>query len=79
MLEDYFTGNIKLIAIFLILKDEINILREKLKLPLYSDEEFKKEFRKKVIKLGQVCDRELDNPKLAPAMIKEIEEIKSGK
>ena len=46
MFEDYLSGA-KSLALFLLLKDEINILRKKLKLPVYSDEGFKEMFREK--------------------------------
>jgi len=74
MLNDYFSTTQSLV-LFLMFRDEINILREKLYLPLYSEEELKKEFRKRVIKLGQVCDSELSNPELAFEIIKDIKKI----
>lgn len=77
MLDDYLSGE-KFIALFTLIKNEINNIREsrQVNLPAYSGDEFKKMFRKEVIKLGLVCDRELDDPKLAPAMEAEIKAIR---
>ena len=77
MLEDYFS-DVKFLALYTLLKDEINHIRVATNLPSYSNEEFKKKFRKRIIKLGHVCDRELMDSRTEAAMVEEIKKIQQG-
>lgn len=59
MLEDYFNDKV-ILAIVLLLKEEINKLRTEVGLPQYTNQQVKTAFKDKLNELGRVCGTDED-------------------
>lgn len=59
MLDDYF-GDKKLLALVLLLKEEINKLRVEARLNPYTNKQVKTAFKSKLNELDMVCDSDID-------------------